>query len=302
MLTTDRGDVVELLDRDGDAFAAYRYDEWGNPLGSGDHATGVWTQATTLIDATTAGLIADRQILRYAGYAYDAESGLYYCSARYYDPVTRQWTTKDEVKADGEESAYQYCSGDPIALVDGSGRAAHLIRFPKYREGLRARVGSYLHAVLLLNAGYAQERLMDNIAKKGVVSGFVSTWKWWFFDMVRGQRPWDLKLAAHKDWRDRKYLRFAGRLVSPEQFGNINIGYTAAALGVPLTLVENASFAAHVSHGWSWSWKDGYPKAKSLCPDSIKNELADEKWIRFGYNRCLKKGLYSRHTWFVWKK
>jgi len=124
MLTTDRGDVVELLDRDGDAFAAYRYDEWGNPLGSGDHATGVWTQATTLIDATTAGLIADRQILRYAGYAYDAESGLYYCSARYYDPVTRQWTTKDEVKADGEESAYQYCGGVPVSQVDPSGFAA----------------------------------------------------------------------------------------------------------------------------------------------------------------------------------
>jgi len=121
MITTDRGDVVELLDRDGDAFAAYRYDEWGNPLGSGSHAPGIWTQATNLIDATTAGEIADRQILRYAGYAYDAESGLYYCSARYYDPVTRQWTTKDEVKADGEESAYQYCGGVPVCLVDPSG-------------------------------------------------------------------------------------------------------------------------------------------------------------------------------------
>ena len=41
-------------------------------------------------------------------YAWDAESALYYCSARYYDPATRQWTTGDPAKADGEESAYQY--------------------------------------------------------------------------------------------------------------------------------------------------------------------------------------------------
>ena len=35
MITTDRGDVVELLDANGDPFAAYRYDAWGNPLGAG---------------------------------------------------------------------------------------------------------------------------------------------------------------------------------------------------------------------------------------------------------------------------
>lgn len=37
-----------------------------------------------------------------------AESALYYCSARYYDPATPQWTTGDPAKADGEESAHQY--------------------------------------------------------------------------------------------------------------------------------------------------------------------------------------------------
>ncbi len=37
--------------------------------------------------------VASRQALRYASYAYDSESGLYYCSARYYDPATRQFTS-----------------------------------------------------------------------------------------------------------------------------------------------------------------------------------------------------------------
>ena len=63
------------------------------------------------------------QVLRYASYVYDPESGLYYCSARYCDPATRQWTTADSAKADGEESAYQYCTGDPIGRSDPSGCA-----------------------------------------------------------------------------------------------------------------------------------------------------------------------------------
>ena len=46
---------------------------------------------------------------------------LYYCSARYYDPATRQWTTADSAKADGEESAYQYCGGNPVVGTDDSG-------------------------------------------------------------------------------------------------------------------------------------------------------------------------------------
>jgi hypothetical protein len=41
MVTTDRGDVVELLDVYGQPFAAYRYDSWGNPQGTGNVGTGV---------------------------------------------------------------------------------------------------------------------------------------------------------------------------------------------------------------------------------------------------------------------
>jgi len=127
-VTDDHGDVLELCDADGAAFAAYRYDAWGLPQGEGNCATGIWTQGTSLITSTLAGQIAARQVLRYASYAYDAESGLYYCSARYYDPATRQWTSGDPVKADGEESAWQYCAGEPVNHADPSGLK------PKYRR------------------------------------------------------------------------------------------------------------------------------------------------------------------------
>ena len=121
ILATDRGDVVELLDAQGTPFAAYRYDPWGNPQGSGNVGVGVWIQSTALIGETLATDIATRQPLRYAGYFYDSESGFYYLSARSYDPKTAQFLSKDPIDSDGEESPYQYCSGNPVSLIDPSG-------------------------------------------------------------------------------------------------------------------------------------------------------------------------------------
>lgn len=94
---------------------------WGN---SNPDATRTLTQGTSLVNATRAKAIAALNPLRYAGYAWDAESGMYYCSQRYYDPATYQFVSKDPARADGEQSAYQYCGGDPVGKVDPSGALA----------------------------------------------------------------------------------------------------------------------------------------------------------------------------------
>ncbi len=121
MVTTDRGDVVELLDASGNPFAAYRCDAWGNPQGAGNVGTGIWSQGTSLITSQAATDIANSQVLRYASYCYDSESGLYYLSARSYDPKTRQFLSKDLSRNDGEQSAYQYCAGNPVKYTDPTG-------------------------------------------------------------------------------------------------------------------------------------------------------------------------------------
>jgi RHS repeat-associated protein len=124
MVVTDRGDVVELLDANGNPFAAYRYDAWGNPIGEGNLGTGIWSQTTGLItDQALADAIATRQPLRYASYCFDSESGMYYLSSRHYDPATRQFLSKDLSRNDGEQSAYQYCGGNPVGRVDPTGFA-----------------------------------------------------------------------------------------------------------------------------------------------------------------------------------
>jgi RHS repeat-associated protein len=74
-----------------------------------------------VISLELATIIAQRQVLRYAGYCYDSESGLYYLSARHYDPATRQFLSKDLSRNDGEQSAYGYCLGNPVGATDPSG-------------------------------------------------------------------------------------------------------------------------------------------------------------------------------------
>ena len=128
IITTDRGDVVSLLDSAGNPFAAYRYDAWGNPQGVGNLATGIWTQSTGLVGQAVANAVAARQPLRYASYCYDTESGLYYLSARSYDPATAQFISKDPIKSD-ELSPYQYCGGDPISRTDLSGALPGWLRW-----------------------------------------------------------------------------------------------------------------------------------------------------------------------------
>ncbi len=125
IVTTLRGDVAGLTDASGAVFALYRYEAFGAHAEAASAATGS-------IPATLAAAITARNPLRYAGYCFDEHSGLYYCSARYYDPASRQFISKDPARADGEASAYQYCGGDPVGKVDPSGEKSRTLSIRRY--------------------------------------------------------------------------------------------------------------------------------------------------------------------------
>ena len=66
-----QGDVMGLVDCNGNVVVEYTYDAWGNIL------------STTGSLASTVGV---ENPYRYKGYRYDSESGLYYLQSRYYNP------------------------------------------------------------------------------------------------------------------------------------------------------------------------------------------------------------------------
>ncbi len=67
LVKNQQGDVEKVIAADGTVLAAYTYDAWGNILSS-------------------TGSLANANPIRYRGYYFDSETGLYYLHSRNYDP------------------------------------------------------------------------------------------------------------------------------------------------------------------------------------------------------------------------
>jgi len=79
---------------------------------------------------TTAAICATREISWspsfYRGEQYDSDLGLYYLRARYYNPSTGRFLSRDPLDGQAKDPAslhkYLYASGDPVNLIDPSGK------------------------------------------------------------------------------------------------------------------------------------------------------------------------------------
>ena len=119
VINNSRGDVEELRKIDGTLYARYIYDSWGNTI--------------KIIDAngnqiTDTSNLAVQNPIRYRGYYYDAETGFYYVSSRYYDPEIGRWINADipeTLTADFENFAqynlFAYCFNNPVNMSDETG-------------------------------------------------------------------------------------------------------------------------------------------------------------------------------------
>ena len=63
--------------------------------------------------------------LRYRGYVYDTETGLYYLQSRYYNPTRGRFLNADAFTSTGQgllgNNMFAYCGNNPINCVDSSG-------------------------------------------------------------------------------------------------------------------------------------------------------------------------------------
>jgi RHS repeat-associated protein len=70
-------------------------------------------------DWSTASSSANGNTILYTGQQLDLATALYYCRARYYDPVLQRFVNQDPAQAD--LNVYRYCGDEPTGATDPSG-------------------------------------------------------------------------------------------------------------------------------------------------------------------------------------
>ena len=108
-----QGDVVGIVDTNGNLVVEYSYDAWGKPIS---------------ITRTLKTTLGELNPFRYRGYVWDAETRFYYVASRYYMPIRGRFANADGVIAEVCEplwhNAYCYCLGMPVISVDVDGKFA----------------------------------------------------------------------------------------------------------------------------------------------------------------------------------
>ena len=107
-----QGDIVAILDENGNTVVSYGYDAWGAPL---------WCTGEL---AETLGKV---QPFRYRGYVFDEETGLYYLRSRYYNPWWGRFVNADaEIAVEAklwDAKLFLYCANNPVRYTDDGGNS-----------------------------------------------------------------------------------------------------------------------------------------------------------------------------------
>ena len=109
-LTNAQGDVVSIYNSSGTPVVTYEYDAWGN---------------CTIVSDTSGRNIGELNPIRYRGYYYDTETGLYYLQSRYYNPQVGRFLNSDNISDTGAgvlgNNTFIYCANNPVNAYDPTG-------------------------------------------------------------------------------------------------------------------------------------------------------------------------------------
>jgi|GEM_PF-3389545 len=79
------------------------------------------------VDTNQDGFINEKNNIKYAGYFYDGETGLYYLNARFYDPETARFIQEDTYRGGINDplslNLYTYSHNNPISYYDPTGHS-----------------------------------------------------------------------------------------------------------------------------------------------------------------------------------
>ncbi len=238
-----QGDVLKVMNQNMDIVARYYYDAWGaiRQVQDGD--------GNIISDTTSQNCIANINPIRYRGYYYDIETGLYYLQTRYYDPEIGRFISRDSyeyIGANGDLGSFNlfaYCSNNPVNGYDPCGTCFHHLDIWNDCDkcggkNLGTKISDAVSAVgsTVVSAGKAVGNAVVS-AGKAVGNAAVSAWNW---TKEAAQTAWGGVKAAGKAVGNFVVDRFS----TPEKASN-----TLDA--IEFTLGAGAAYCGGVAAGLS---------------------------------------------------
>ena len=150
-LTDHLGTVHALADAGGAIVESYRFDAWGRVIG-------VYDGDGTPLDETAVG-----NNYLWQGRWYSWSTGLYNFRARWYDPITGRWLSKDPIGIAGGLNQYQAFANNPVNVRDPDGEVGKWV------------IAAFAGATSGAGAGYTDAVLrLESSARKRTFIGMVS--------------------------------------------------------------------------------------------------------------------------------
>ncbi len=153
-----RGDVEDLYWGSGNLACHYTYDTWGNVISVTD------INGKEITNENHIGLMNP---IRYRGYYYDSEIGMYYLQSRYYNPQVGRFISADDQLSTDDiigMNLFTYCGNNPVNRLDSSGEAW-------YHWAIGAGIVAACAAAVVITAGGAAPAIA---AVASVVNGFAA--------------------------------------------------------------------------------------------------------------------------------
>ena len=192
-----QGDIVAILDANGNTVVEYTYDIWGKLLG---------------ITGELADTIGAINPLRYRGYYYDTETGLYYLQSRYYSPDLMRFISQDDPMLSNAQSRplgsnlRVYCLNNPVMFIDSTGRmSVAFLRMMSqiYNANIINSSVASLSTIALNGLGIYtafHEIAQLNIAKQLKKRGYKVTLEY------RVGKKGEADIVAQANWYSKKYV------------------------------------------------------------------------------------------------
>ena len=274
-----QGDIVAILDENGNMVVSYGYDAWGAPL---------WCTGEL---AETLGKV---QPFRYRGYVFDEETGLYYLRSRYYNPQWGRFANADALIGAGKllsHNLFAYCSNCSVCYTDASGfeEEQKYLRYVRCAPntdlvldtGVIVHRGDVIISVSAIFTGNMSIITLANGESGKIKNKYISNLKPYKIEDIYGEP--EMGTNVELDYRHVRNLQFdlyALGYYSDERDG-IYGEHTAEA-------VENFRIAEGFSEG-----KYAGPKVKNRLfeifyerYDDIQDQLEQAYWN--GYDACRK--------------